>query len=75
MALAGVGLESSFARFETSMIAFSTEMVLSGRAGRWDFGSMVVGREQCGGQAVRMGLNPNMDERASWKQSHLMRGD
>ena len=46
IALAGVGLESSFTRFETSMIAFSTEMVLSGRSGRWDFGSLVVERQK-----------------------------
>ena len=56
-ALAGVELETSFARFVTSMIAFSKERVLSSRFGRWDFGFMVENRGFCERTvwAVRMG--------------------
>jgi hypothetical protein len=51
-ALAGVILESSFARFKASMAAFNDEIVLSRPLGRWDSASMVetqvVAREVCG---------------------------
>ena len=46
-ALAGVILESSFARFKASINAFSAEIVLSRPLGRWDLASMVGTRGGC----------------------------
>ena len=43
-ALAGVTLESSFARFNASMDAFNTRIVPSRPLGRWDSASMVETR-------------------------------
>jgi hypothetical protein len=54
-ALAGVMLETSFARFMASIAMFNDERVTSRR--RWDFASMVETRgsceKRCGGEAVR----------------------
>ena len=48
-ALAGVMLDSSFARFIASMAAFNKERALSWRFVRWDFASMVEGCESGAG--------------------------
>ena len=46
-ALAGVILETSFARFKASMAAFSAEMVPSCSLGCWVLDSMVETRDRC----------------------------
>jgi len=48
-ALAGVILESSFARFKASMVAFNAEIVLSRPLGRRDSASIVETRGSCEG--------------------------
>ena len=46
-AVAGVILESSFARFKASMTTFSAEMVLSRSLGRWEPAFMVGTEGNC----------------------------
>lgn len=47
IALAGVMLETSFARFTVSMAAFSKERASSRRFVRWDFASMAEVQDNC----------------------------
>ena len=67
-ALAGVTLESSFARFKASMAAFNVETTPSRSFSRRDLVSMIVevaARELGGAEAVRKAPNPSRDERPS----------
>ena len=73
MALAGVALETSFARFMASMAAFSAERVTSWRFDPRDFVSMV---ETCGGcgkagcaEAVREYPSPDGSRRAPFRET------
>ena len=58
-ALAGVILESSFARFKASMATFNAEIMLSRPLGRWGSASMVeTAREPRGVKAMMEDSEP-----------------
>jgi len=69
-ALAGVILETSFARFMVSMATFNAEMAPSRSFGRWDSASMVGARKRCDVKAVRK-APPFCHDTPSRKQTHL----
>ena len=67
-ALAGVTLETSFARFMASIATFNDERTPSRRSCRWESGSMVEGQgrgeRRCCRQAVRKGPDLHGHERS-----------
>jgi hypothetical protein len=73
MALAGVALETSFARFMASMAAFSAERVTSWRFDPRDFVSMVETYGGCGkagcAEAVREYPSPDGSRRAPFHET------
>jgi len=62
-ALAGVILESSFARFRASMVAFNAEIVFSRPLGHWDSACMVETRGSCEGSVEREGCEKGFEPR------------
>ena len=62
-ALAGVILESSFARFKASMVTFNAEIVLSRPLGRRDSASIVETRGSCEGSVRGEGCEKGSERR------------